>query len=117
MRAAPAIVCDRVVLATCLTTRSSAQHVWLYTRYEWVRPEHYAQVFFPTTHVAREMRWTYFFELSWYVTGLVLLFLDFKRKDFAVMLVHHLVRPTCRNLSPQMLSAHRFQPWSRQPSL
>jgi len=38
------------------------------------------------------MRYTYFFELAWYLTGVALLFLDFKRKDFAVMLTHHVVR-------------------------
>lgn len=73
-------------------TTSTGVHLWLYgMHHKWVQPQHFGMLFahWPTYEVPQEMRVTYFFELSWYLAGILLLFMDFKRKDFLAMFIHH----------------------------
>ena len=73
---------------------STTVHIWLYAlRHQWAWPsgfhllyQHRDDIF-----VEREMRFTAFFETTWYMVTVVFLFMDFKRKDFAVMVAHHLI--------------------------
>lgn len=71
---------------------STGMHIWLYAlQFDYCWPGHFEKLMetWPVYSVPNEMRFTYFVELSWYIVGIVLLFLDFRRKDFIAMLIHH----------------------------
>merc|ERR1719238_1784557 len=67
---------------------STTVHIWLYAlRHQWAWPSGFHLLYQHRDDilVEREMRFTAFFETTWYMVTVVFLFMDFKRKDFAVM--------------------------------
>jgi len=94
---------DKFVLPlreTVFYSLSCLLNVWMYWHTPWawwtsgykdVFRTDTVSTFQPEDATSPGVRVSYFFEVSWYLCTLFLLFIDFKRKDFLVMLCHHLV--------------------------
>ena len=85
---------------TVFYTLSCVLNVWMYWHTPWawwtsgykdVFRTDTVSTFQPEDATSPGVRVSYFFEVSWYLCTLFLLFIDFKRKDFFVMLCHHVL--------------------------